>query len=79
LTQKASIEDDYTYKGNKNKGHENYVKEIMIQNQEPTSGVNAKELKERLFKYNSNEKETPLDDDTYIGETFGSNGNIDQS
>jgi hypothetical protein len=49
LTQKASIEDDYTYKGNKNKGHENYVKEIMIQNQEPTSGVNAKELKERLF------------------------------
>ena len=31
-------------------------------------------MKERLLKYNSNEKETPLnDDDTYIGDTFGSN------
>ena len=80
MTQKVSLEEDYTYKGNRNKDHGNYVKEMMIQNQEPESSGKAKDLKERLFKYNSNEKETPLNNnDTYIGDKFSSNRNFDKA
>ena len=63
MTQKVSLEEDYTYKGNRNKDHGNYVKEMMIQNQEPESSGKAKDLKERLFKYNSNEKDFEDSDD----------------
>ena len=32
MTRKRSTGDDYTYKGNRNLDHENYVKHILIQN-----------------------------------------------